>query len=435
VPAWLKMTFQSLTVRNYRLFATGQLVRLVGVWMFFVAQDWLVLQLSGDSATAVGITAALQFSPVLLLTLPVGALADRYDKRVLLLVAYAAFAVFAVVLTMLVVAGTVRLWHVYLAAAATGIAHAIENPARQSFISELVGTTLLPNALSLSAATFNTARILGPAAAGAAIALFGLGPAFVVASAGSTVPIFSLTRMRAAELVREPLRPRGDRERVRVSDGLRYVWRRHDLVLPILMVMVLGGAGFNFNVTLPVLSKVEYGTGAASFGLLLTALAIGSLAGALAGSWRRSRPSAYLVLGAAFAFGVFGALVGFAPWYWLALVLLVPTGFFAVFFGQAANHRVQLGADPEFRGRVMAIYVLVFMSTTPLGALMSGWLVERLGAPVAIWLGGLSVLLAAGAGLTWQLRRHGERLRLRLRPLRVVVIDRQAAERVGALSH
>jgi MFS family permease len=322
----LKKTFQSLTVRNYRLFATGHLIRLIGVWMLFVTQDWLVLQLSGDSATAVGITVAMQFSPVLLLTLLVGALADRYDKRILLLVANAAFACFAVVLALLVVTGTVQLWHVYVTAAATGIANAIENPTRQAFISELVGATLLPNALSLSAAAFNTARILGPAAAGAAIALFGLGPAFVIASVGAIAPMFSLTRLRAAEFVREPLPPRGDRERARVTDGLRYVWRRHDLLLPIAMIMIVGGIGFNFNVTLPVLSKVEYGTGAASFGLLLTALAVGSLAGALGGSWRRSRPSAYLVLGAAFGFGLFATLVGFATPSWLDQVQRVPTG-------------------------------------------------------------------------------------------------------------
>ena len=412
----LHKTFQSLTVRNYRLFATGQLIKLIGVWMMFVAQDWLVLTLSGDSAPAVGVTVAMQFTPVLLLTLIGGSLADRYDKRKLLLLANAAFASFSVVLAVLVVTGTVQLWHVFVAAAATGMANAIENPARQAFVSELVGSTLLPNALALNSAVFNSARIIGPAAAGGAIALFGLGPTFLIATAGAVAPLVSLTRMRPAELLREPLPPRGERAKARISDGLRYVMRRHDLVLPIAMIMVVGGAGFNFQVTLPVLSKVVYGTGAAAFGLLAAALAAGSLAGALAGSWRRSRPSAYVVLGAALGFGACAILVGLASPYWLVFALLLPTGFFAIFFAQSANQRVQLGSDPAFRGRVMALYILVFLGTTPLGALAVGWWAERYGAESAIWLGGLASLLAAFAGLTWQLRHHGEQLRVQIRP-------------------
>jgi MFS family permease len=421
-------------VRNYRLFATGQLVKLVGVWMMLVAQDWLVLQLSDDSATAVGITVAMQFTPVLLLTLLGGSLADRYDKRKLLLAANAVFAVFAIVLASLVVTDVVQLWHVYVAAAAIGIANAIENPARQAFVSELVGGTLLPNALSLNSAVFNTARIAGPAAAGGAIALVGLGPTFLISTLAAVAPLVTLTRMRPAELLREPLPPRGQRAKAKVSDGLRYVWRRHDLVLPIALVAVVGAAGFNFNVTLPVLSKVVYGTGAAAFGLLAAALAAGSLVGALAGSWRRSRPSAYLVLGSAIGFGAFSILVGFSSPYWLVLALLIPTGFFAVFFAQAANQRVQLGSDPAFRGRAMALFVLVFLGTTPLGALAVGWWAERFGPESAIWLGGLASLLTAGAGLVWQLRRHGEHLRVQIRPPRLLVVDHEPRQMVGANS-
>jgi MFS family permease len=413
----VRKTFQSLAVRNYRLFATGQLIRLVGVWMMLVAQDWLVLQLSGDSATAVGLTVALQFTPVLLLTLLGGALADRYDKRVLLLVANAAWCVLSVLLAVLVVTDAVRLWHVFVLAALMGIATAIENPTRQAFVSELVGTRLLPNALALNSAVFNTARIAGPAAAGVAIALWGMGPAFLIATVGAVAPLVSLTRMRPVEFHREPLPERSQRERARVTDGLRYVWRRHDLLLPIALVMVVGAAGFNFNVTLPVLSKVGYGTGAAAFGLLAAALAAGSLAGALGGSWRRERPSAYLVIGSALGFGACSVLVGFSSPYWLVLLLLLPTGFFAVFFAQAANQRVQLGSDAAFRGRVMALFVLVFLGSSPVGALLVGWWAERFGAESAIWLGGLASLLAGGAALAWQLRHHGDQLRLRVRPL------------------
>lgn len=423
----LVKTFQSLTVRNYRLFATGQLVKLVGVWMMFVAQDWLVLQLSGDSATAVGITVAMQFTPIMLLTLVGGALADRYDKRKVLLVSNAWFAAAAVLLAVLVVTGAVQVWHVWVLAAVLGTANAIENPTRQAFVSELVGNTLLPNALSLNAAVFNSARIIGPAAAGAAIAILGLGPTFLLATVAAVAPLVSLSRIRAVELFREQL-PEGARKgRARIVDGLRYVRNRSDLVLTMALVTVIGAAGFNYQVTLPVLSKVVYETGAASFGLLATALAVGSLGGALAGSWRRSRPSAHLVLGAAVGFGAFSMLVGFSSPYWLVLLLLLPTGFFAIYFVQAANQRVQLGCEAAFRGRVMALYILLFLGTTPLGALAVGWWAERFGAESAIWLGGLASLLAALVGLVWQLRRHGEQLRLQVRPqprLYVVRTDR-----------
>jgi MFS family permease len=423
--------FQSLAVRNYRLFATGQLIKLIGVWVIFVAQDWLVLKLSGDSATAVGFTVAMQFTPVLLLTLVGGALADRYDKRKLLLVANGAFASFAIMLALLVVTGAVQLWHVLVTAAGVGIANAIENPARQSFVSELVGATLLPNALSLNAAVFNSARIIGPAVAGASIALVGLGPTFLIATVGVVAPLVCLARMRPGELVRAPLPPRGQREKARIVDGLRYVRGRHDLVLPIALVMVVGAVGFNFQVTLPVLSKVAYETGAAAFGLLATALAAGSLAGALAGTWRRSRPSAYLVLGAAVGFGVCATLVGFASPYWLVLALLVPTGFFAILFAQAANQRVQLGCDAAFRGRVMSLYILVFLGTTPLGAMAVGWWSERFGAASAIWLGGLASLLTAAVGLIWQLRRHDEQLRMQVRPP-FFLVNHESRTMVGA---
>lgn len=415
--ARFKITFQSLTVRNYRLFATGQLVKLVGVWVMFVAQDWLVLQLSGDSATALGIVIALQFTPVLLLTLLGGALADRYDKRRLLLVANAAWSVLAIFLALLVLTGAVQLWHVFVLAAMMGVATAIETPTRQAFVSELVGTTLLPNALSLNAAVFNSARVAGPALAGGAIAVIGLGPTFLIATLAAVAPLASLTRMRPAELYREALPPRAERDRARVTDGLRYVWRRSDLVMALALVTVLGAAGFNFQVTLPVLSKVVYDTGAAAFGLLAAALAVGSLAGALAGSWRRRRPSAYVVISAAVAFGGFSVLVGFSSLYWLVATLLLPTGFFAIFFAQAANQRVQLGSDAAYRGRVMALYVLVFLGTTPLGALGVGWWVGRFSPESAIWLGGLASLLASATALVWQLRRHGDQLRVQIRPL------------------
>jgi MFS family permease len=412
----LRTTFQSLKVRNFRLFATGQLIKLIGVWMMFIAQDWLVLQLSDDSATALGIVTALQFTPVLLFTLLSGRLADRYDKRVLLLVANATWGVLALAMSALVLTGVVELWHVFVFAALLGVANAVETPVRQSFVSELVGTTLLPNALSLSAATFNSARILGPALAGVSIAAFDVGPVFLISAVGTLAPLVGLLRMRAAELHREELPPVGERDSARVIDGLRYVWRRPDLLLPMALMSVMGMALFNFQLTLAALAKTVFDTGAASFGLFTTALAVGALAGALAGSGRRSRPSVWLVLGAAVACGGFGTLVGLAPTYWAVIVLLLPAGFFMVFFAQASNQRVQLGVDPSFRGRVMALWVLVFLGTNPVGAPLIGWVAETFGAQASIWLGGLVSLLTAVTALTWQLHRTGAQVRLRILP-------------------
>jgi MFS family permease len=430
VRAQLRKTFQSLRVRNYRLFATGQLVKLIGVWMMFIAQDWLVLQLSHDSATALGVVTACQFTPVLLLTLFSGRLADRYDKRVLLLAANATWSLLSMVMSLLVVTGAVALWHVFVFAALLGVCNAVETPVRQSFVSELVGTSLLPNALSLSAATFNTARIVGPALAGVVIAAVDTGPAFLVSAVSSLAPLVMLLRMRAGELHRAALPPMAERGAARVVDGLRYVWARPDLLLPMVLMSVIGMMLFNFQLTLAALAKTVFHTGAASFGLFTTALAVGALAGALAGSGRRSRPSVYVVLGAAVAFATLGTLVGFAPTYWLVVALLPPTGFFMVYFAQASNQRVQLGVDAAFRGRVMALWVLVFLGTNPIGAPIIGWVAERYGAGASIWMGGLISLVTAGAALAWQLRRTEHRVRLRMRPLpRLYVVPAADAPR------
>ena len=410
----LGTTFRSLQVRNYRLFATGQLVKLVGVWMMFTAQDWLVLELSGNSPAALGIVTALQFLPVLLLTLWGGKLADRYDKRKLLVIANATFAVTAMVFAVLVAVGVVELWHVYLFAGLLGIANAIETPVRQAFVSELVEMRLLPNALALSAATFNTARIGGPALAGVAIALLGTGPVFLVATAVSIAPVFSYLAMRVGDL------HRSDREvgkgETRIIDGLKYVGKRHDLLMPIVLMAVIGMIGFNFPVTLAALAKIDFNAGPSTFGLLTTALAVGALGGALAGSARRSRPGSYVVITAAIAFGVFEIAVGFAPTFVVAMILLVPTGFFSIYLAQAANHRVQMGVDDHYRGRVMALYVLVFLGTTPIGATLAGWWASAYGVPSSIWSAGVVCVVAGLAALVWQLRVSGDRVGVRFRP-------------------
>ncbi|MCG5462774.1 MFS transporter [Micromonospora sp. NPDC053740] len=415
--AKLSTMFQSLQVRNYRLFASGQLIKLIGVWMMFIAQDWLVLELSNNSATALGVVTACQFTPVLLLTLLSGRLADRYDKRVLLFAANAFWSLLALGMAMLVLTDLVQLWHVFAFAALLGTANAVETPVRQAFVSELVGTPLLPNALSLNAAVFNSARIVGPAVAGLAIAAFDVGPVFLFTALSSVAPLVNVVRMRTTELHRDALLPRDERASARVVDGLRYVWRRPDLLLPMAIMSVVGMSLFNFQLTLAALAKTVFHTGAASFGLFSTALAVGALGGALSGTGRRSRPSVWLVLGAAIACASFGTLVGLSTAYWLVVALLVPTGFCMVFFAQAANQRIQMGVDAAFRGRVMALWVLVFLGTNPVGAPLIGWVAEHYGAGASIWMGGLISLAAALIALTWQLRHSGARLRFRVLPM------------------
>ncbi|MCG5437425.1 MFS transporter [Micromonospora foliorum] len=415
--AKLSTMFQSLQVRNYRLFASGQLIKLIGVWMMFIAQDWLVLELSNNSATALGVVTACQFTPVLLLTLLSGRLADRYDKRVLLFAANAFWSLLALGMSVLVLTDLVQLWHVFAFAALLGTANAVETPVRQAFVSELVGTPLLPNALSLNAAVFNSARIVGPAVAGLAIAAFDVGPVFLFTAVSSVAPLVNVVRMRTTELHRDALLPRDERASARVVDGLRYVWRRPDLLLPMAIMSVIGMSLFNFQLTLAALAKTVFHTGAASFGLFSTALAVGALGGALSGTGRRSRPSVWLVLGAAIACASFGTLVGLSSAYWLVVALLVPTGFSMVFFAQAANQRIQMGVDAAFRGRVMALWVLVFLGTNPVGAPLIGWVAEHYGAGASIWMGGLISLAAALTALTWQLRHSGARLRFRVLPM------------------
>jgi MFS family permease len=405
--------FGSMRVRNFRLFTFGQITKLIGVWMQFIAQDWLVLELTHNSASALGIVTALQFTPVLVLTLYGGKLADRYDKRRLLMAANSVFSVLALSLGLLVATGTVTLPVVFIFAAAMGTVNAIETPVRQAFVSEMVSRELLPNALSLSAATFNSARIIGPAVAGIVIALLGTGPVFLLNTLTYLAPLVALVRMDVGQLQRIPRATTN----TRIRDGLRYVARREDLVLPLALLFVVGMVGFNFQLTLAVLAKTVFLTGAGQFGLLTTALAIGALAGALGSSGRRSRPSVYTVVGSGIAFGALETLVGFAPSFWLTAVLLVPTGFFMIFFAQATNQRIQLGTDSAVRGRVMALFVLVFVGTTPVGGPVIGWLSEQFGPRLGIWTGGLVSLIAALAALGWQLRRSGAKVRIQLRPL------------------
>ena len=268
--------FSSLRVRNYRLFASGQIVSLTGSWMQRVAQDWLVLQLSHTSGVAIGVTTALQFGPTLLLSLYGGAIADRLPKRRVLMVTQTAMGLLAIALGLLVVTDSVALWHVYALALGLGVATSFDTPTRQAFVSELVGADLVTNAISLNSATFNTARIVGPAVAGFLIEYIGVGWVFLANAATFVAVLVGLALIRESELF---LPTRAPRRRGQLREGLSYVRGRPDLLVPIVAVGLIGTFGFNFQLTTALIAKGTFHRGAASYGLLSTALAVGSLIG------------------------------------------------------------------------------------------------------------------------------------------------------------
>jgi MFS family permease len=417
--------FQSLDVRNYRLFATGQIISLTGTWMQTIAQDWLVLELTDNSGTALGVVTALQFTPMLLLMLYAGVLADRLDKRKVLIVTQSLMGLLALAMGILVVSGTVQLWHVYVFAALLGMAQAFDNPTRQAFVSEMVGPERLTNAVALNSATFNSARLVGPAVGGLVIAAFGVGPAFLINSATYVAVISAYFAMRAGDLVNIN---RLERSPGQVLEGLRYVRSRPDLMLVVALVFVVGTMGMNFNLTLPLLAKAEFGVGAASFGLLSAAFAGGALIGALVGTRRRGRPSATLLLTFAALFGAVEIAVAFAPSFALAALLLVPTGAFLIGHNNVANARMQLGAPAHLRGRVMSLFMLVFLGGTPVGAIVVGVISEHFGPRSGLIVGGVSALLAAGLLAALRARRHGMKLRVHARPTPHLHVARPEAD-------
>ncbi|WP_395110133.1 MFS transporter [Actinomadura sp. SCN-SB] len=384
--------FRSLRVRNYRLYASGQVVSNTGTWMQRVAQDWLVLDLTHGSGTALGITTGLQFLPMLLFGLWGGVVADRYPKRRVLMITQASMGLLALILGVLAVTGTARVWHVYLLAFGLGLATVIDNPSRQSFVVEMVGPRDLPNAIALNSATFNGARLVGPAVAGVLIAMLGTGPVFLLNAASFGAVLFGLYAMRTSELnPSEPVK----RAKGQLVEGLRYVRGRRDLLLVLVLVGMVATFGMNFQITTALVARQVFHSGASSFGLASSMLALGALSGALLAARRASRPRLRLLVGAAALFGALEMITGVMPFYWSFLVLLVPTGIVLMTFTTSANATMQLSVAPEMRGRVMALYMFVFLGTNPLGAPMIGWLSEAFGPRMTIVLGGLVAMLAA----------------------------------------
>lgn len=382
----------SLRIRNYRFYATGSLVSNIGLWAGRVAQDLLVARLSDNNGTVLGMVIGLQFLPVLLFTLWGGALADRLPKQLLLVGTQTALGISAAALAVLDLTGVVQIWHVFVLVFVFGSAAAFDGPARQSFVSELVPVQTLPNAVSLNSTTFNAARLVGPALAGVAVAAVGTGWVILANALSYGFVVGSLLAMRRSEL--QP-RPEVGR-RGRVLDGLRYLRSRPELMVSMTAVFVIGTFGLNLQVTSLLMATREFGLGPTAYGLLGSTAAVGSLAAAVVGLRRTGSRLRFVLLGAG-GFAAALAVSAVAPSYAVFAVALVPVGFFGITAMLFANVFHQLSAGPAFRGRVMAVHMLMLQGGTPIGSPLVGWVGQLFGPRAAV--GFCAAALAVGVGL------------------------------------
>lgn len=388
----MRDTFSAFAAYNFRLLFAGQMVSITGTWMQMVAQAWLVLNLTG-SAAVLGLVTALQFLPTLLLGPYAGVVADRVDKRRLLIGTQAASGTLAITLGVLVATGVVEMWMVFILAGALGLVGAIDMPARQSFTIEVVGPDRLTNALSLNTITMNIGRLFGPALAGILISGWDLSVCFIANGLSFLAPTAALLLMRRREL--RPTRP-VERTKGQLRQGLRYVWATPGLRVPLLLMLVIGTLTYEFQVSLPVLARDTFGVDAAGFGLLQSAMSVGAIVGGLLFATRATPTHRRLGLAAAM-FGVVVLVLAVAPTFGSALLVLPLVGAASVMFLTLANSTLQLTASPEMRSRVIALYTVAFIGSTPVGGPLIGWIAQTFGARWALAVGGLAALVGAGA--------------------------------------
>jgi MFS family permease len=385
----LRRMVSSLSVRNFRLYFLGQIVSLSGTWMQGVAQAWLVLQLTG-SGTALGLVIALQFLPLLLLGPLGGLVADRFDKRRVLYVTQVAAGLLAMTLGILVSADLIRLWMVYVLAAGLGCVHAVDNPTRQSFVLEMVGPAELANAVSLNSVMVNMARVVGPAIAGILIATVGLGVCFLVNAASYLAVVMALAAMRAHQLQRSIPQPRG---RGQLREGLRYVRATPALLAPLLMMAIIGTLAYEFQVILPLMARFTFHGDAGTYGLMTSFMGGGAVVGGLYAASRRPRAATQLSL-LAMVFGGVLLAASAAPTLALELAALVVVGAVSISFIALGNTSLQLASRPEMRGRVMALWSVAFLGSTPVGGPIVGWVGQHAGPRYGLALGGMAALVA-----------------------------------------
>lgn len=397
----MSATFSSLKYYNYRLWFGSALVANIGTWMQRIAQDWLVLTvLTANSGVAVGVITALQFAPVLALSAWAGVLADRLPRRKMLMATQGASGLLALGLGALVLSGNVELWHVYGFALALGCVSALDGPVRQTFVAEMVPSDKLSNAVGLNSASFNAARLIGPGVAGLLIAAVGTGWVFIINGISFGATIFALSRMRTREMHRLPS---ASREKGQIREGIRYVRGRSDIIVIMVVLSVVSTFGLNFQLTSAMMARVEFGMGAGEYGMLGSILAIGSLTGALMAA-RRERPRVRLVIGSAFAFAISTGVMALMPSYATFALACIPVGFASLTMMTAANTTIQMTTDPVMRGRVMSLYMIVFLGATPVGAPIVGWIAEAYGPRWAIGIGSLTALLVSVGAAIWAMR-------------------------------
>jgi MFS family permease len=399
--------FRALTEPNYRWYLAGAFVSNIGIWMQRVAQDWLVLELSGGSALALGITTGLQFLPMLLLSAYGGLIADRFSKLKILKVTQAWLALCAAALGVLAITGVATTAQVYAIAFAFGLGTAFDNPARQSFVSEVAGRDNLPNAIGLNSATFHGARIVGPALAGLVIAAVGSGWAILANAVSYLAFIGALLIMDSRKLRITPPAPRAKRQ---IREGLAYILSQPSMLLVISIVFFVGTFGLNFQMTSALMAQQEFHRSAQEYGILGTLIAIGSLAGALTAARRQAAPSSGRVVVTAVIFGLIQIASGLAPTYFAYAAILPILGLVTLLTLTAANASVQLGVDPLRRGRVMALYIMVLMGGTAIGSPIIGWVGYTMGPRWTLIVGGAVTVigvLASSLALRRRLRSGG----------------------------
>jgi MFS family permease len=408
----LLRTFVALRHRNFRLFWFGQLISLIGTWMQTTAQAWLVLELT-HSAWLLGVVGALQFLPVMFLSLFGGVLADRLPKRTVLLFTQSSAMLQAFILWVLVASGHVQIWHVLVLASLLGLTNSLDMPTRQAFVVEMVGREDLPNAVALNSSLFNMARILGPGLGGLIIAWLGLAPLFLLNAISFIAVIIGLVLIEKEELHTPVMRSTLMKDVPKQStlqslrEGLAYVARTPSVLLIIVVIGVIALFGINFNVVLPLFATDVLHSGPQGFGFISSAFGLGSLFSALWLAWGNNMPSIRRLLSGALAFCVLEILFAVSHLYLLSLVLIAAVGFSQIAFSATANTTLQTVAPDYLRGRVMSVYMLVFAGTVPLGNLFTGGIAHLFGAPIALLTGAVISLIAAIVG--WILRRPAEK--------------------------
>jgi MFS family permease len=405
----VRTIFRSLGIRNYRTWFIGALVSNTGFWMQRTAQDWIVLTLLTDhDAAAVGLTMALQMGPIILLLPISGYISDRFDRRTVLTFTNTAMGLLAIALGTLVVTGSVQLWHVYVGATIAGVISAIETPSKQGFVSELVTSDRISNAVSLNSASFNLARTAGPSVAAALVFLIGAGWVFYVNALTFIVMIVTIRLLDSTKLIATP---RLSKWKGSLLDGVRYVRRRPDLVVVMVVAFLVGAFVLNFPIYASTMTTIEFGLGVGQYGILLSSLAVGALIGALLAA-SRERPRLSVIAIGATGLGFAMVVAAFMPTYWGFAALLVLAGVGVQTVLATTNATVQLTAAPEVRGRVLAVYIALVQGGTIIGAPTIGWVVNTFGPRVGILVGAFAGLLAAGILIVYLVRRKGVGLRV-----------------------